>query len=190
MGRRRHSESDWVPCFRYGGPTSVNVLPGAVLEVETLLVQNTDVGLGAHEVAVPDNSEDLTVLRVVGSFRIVSTAGSGAPGLYVSERIRKGLLDNDGNAAFFADAFESGGGLTEPDEDANEPFLWQRYWTLSQSDVNNWLGVHPWYHAIDSQVNRKLEVGEALFHSLKVLNTTATTWTLLHTPFLRSYVRK
>lgn len=179
---------DWVPCAFYGlrrTPAAVDT-NGAF--TETILLQPQDSLLGTAEVGVPDDNSFTRSERVVGGVQIdiISVSDPGPVYLLVHERIRKGLLDNAGNAAFYAEAFDG----SAADEDANEPFLWERSYVMPAvaAVFNCDPTAAAWVTLIDSPAKRVLERGECLTHSLwaRAVGTAGSTVTFGYRTWLRT----
>lgn len=165
MGRR----VDWVPAEGYGIVHTYSPGGNSVAEAEFILAQGGDALLGAREVGVMDDHDTIQVDRVVGSSMFFNFGGEASAGeVFVRERIRIGLIDNDAQAAFYADAFMSADGHLEADEDANEPFLWERSFVLFDGDFTGGIVADPRRDMIDVRVSRLIDAGEALFYSFKL----------------------
>lgn len=168
---------DWVPCSDYGQTLSI---AGPLVTIEVVLVAPRDVSLptGASipsaDVGVIEVENDIISNRVVGQV-LVSSDG---PSVYI-ERIRLGILDNNGARAFYANDFTSS-------EDANEPFLWQRVNQMPVADFNVQILAHPYWSVIDCRVSRRIKPGMALFYSLQQLSPVTT---LRVVPYLRTWAR-
>lgn len=158
---------DWVPCQNYGSQQIAELqiapaVPGFFLNV--ILVQPGDALGEFAQVAVVEPEEEVITKRVVGWVTHRASPDQDRT-VIVHERIRVALLDVDGNLSFFA--------LDLQDQnDANEPFLWER---VSQLElfaglITSWpspdVGTMD-YSRIDVSVARKLSRSEALVYSVQ-----------------------
>lgn len=161
---------DWVPMTGYGSQLTLDLDPTLTLFSLDQLIVGTgdDQGLSA-EVAIVETQAEVLVKRVVGGV-VFRAAVVDPTAVLIKERIRVGLLDDEGTPSFFA--YDS---LRDASQ-ANEPFLWERLScielgeaatagarTWPQADVG-----HPGWSMIDVRVARKLQRSEALFYSVQV----------------------
>lgn len=164
---------DWVPMPAYG--TSILVTPGSPLD--TVLVSPRDEGPTAvGEVGVVETQNEVITERTVG--QVHSLANEDGGGILI-ERIRVGLLDDAGLAAFYADSFLDA-------SEANEPFLWQRVTRFLDGQNNVEPFAHPFYSVVDVKVARKLQRDQALFYSVQAFGEDTR---ITVTPFLRTWAR-
>ena len=116
------SNGDWVPCEGYGQVFEWTAgVEGNLVLVSTgefLGTIRSDANESAR-VGVMDVRDDLIVERIVGHVYIRTTVRVDQGNGVFAERIRKGMLDDDGLIATFAEDFSDAG-------EANEAFLWQR----------------------------------------------------------------
>lgn len=152
---------DWVPCQNYGTINTVN--PSATLNIVLVAPRDVSIptvgGSAPTDVAVVETESEVATTRVVGQVMIVSSV---VPPNFITpcaERIRVGLFDNSGATAFFANSFTNA-------QDANEPFLWQRFQTPSNTGNMDGGFSHPWWSVIDVRVGRRLRQDQALFYSI------------------------
>lgn len=149
------ASGDWVP-IRGWGQDAATVIPGPPADFVLVSPRDED-PVGPGEVGVVEVQNEVVVERVVGQVQFFPSDDT-----LIIERIRVGLLDNAGLAAFYTDDFSLG-------PDANEPFSWQR---VSQgiggtTNMDSPIG-HPYWSTIDSRVSRKLTRDQALFYSVQV----------------------
>lgn len=172
MARR----GDWVPCRGYGLADSVT--PAS--ESHTILVKHGDDQLAVPGVSVIEETDDIVVERVVGQWG----------GFTVSEdtvrlclRIRVAIYDdNSDSLAFYADDLFGA-------EDANEPFLWQRYVELFPGVTPLQVSMHPGWSMIDVRVARKLSREQALVLTVACQSNLGSPQATV-TMFLRSWARR
>lgn len=153
---------DWVPSRNYGVQTLISP---STIPTDFVLLSPRDAtgGVGAGETAVVEDNDEVLLHRVVGQVFLNNLSGGST--LVVRERIRVGLLDNAGAAAFFSDNF---GDASE----ANEPFLWERTQVLTAGDTNLDGGFsHPFFSFVDIRSKRKLQRQQALFYSVSFSGT-------------------
>lgn len=176
---------DWVPCQNYG--TASFIPPGASLHV--VLVAPRDVSIptvaspAPTEVGVVETETEVATTRVVGQVFIAVSDDViwEQTNLQVAERVRVGIYDNAGAFAFFANSLYSA-------QDANEPFLWQRYSTPSQFGNMEAQVSHPWWSVVDIRVGRRLRQDQALFYSVSNPQP-AGGQTIVVKPLLRTLAR-
>lgn len=178
MGKRG---GDWVPCQEYG--TAVSIAGNAGVNIPLVMTVESIFGAVAstpvREVGTVETGSEAIVNRVVGQVD-VTCSGAGTECVYI-ERIRTGMLDNQGAGIFFANSFANA-------EDANEPFLWQRISRLEVGAANILASFgHPYWSVVDVRVSRRLKDGMALFYSIE--GRGAATVSLRVTPYLRSWAR-
>lgn len=190
---RRRGQGDWVPCDFYGQDISVTTAAGGAEGPLTgfLLVRHgmtSDLGqppMNHPQVAVIEPSDDISVERVVGQIEVRRT-DSAVNYAWLAMRITKVVFDEDSNQ--FASWEDS---LFDAD-DANSPFLWQRYVKLAEltPGINlAYLGVDMMWSHLDVRVGRLLERNEALMMLLQARPVGTApgpnTWQIM--PFLRSW---
>lgn len=157
---------DWVPCVGYGGGglSTLNPLNG-FLEQEYILVQTGDDQGLVGEVAVVETQSEVLTKRVVGwvTFRASLLIDND---ILIHERIRVGLLSDEGDLSFFADDLNDA-------SQANEPFLWERVSQIRTTAGDSFLWPqpdvgHPGWSQIDVRVARRLQRHEVLVYSCQV----------------------
>lgn len=191
MARRRGS-GDWVPCDEYGNGVQVQAAAGSAVGPLTgfLLVRHgltSDQGvppLDEPQVAVVEPTDDISVERVIGQVDM-RRVDVGEHDVLVAMRIVKVVFDEDDNVfASFEDDLFAG-------DDANSPFLWQRYVYLTSgtpSIAAAYIGNDLLWSHLDVQVGRLLERSEALMMLLQARPVAAAVATDVSVqPFLRSW---
>lgn len=149
---------DWVPCRNYGDS---QVVIGATTE-NFLLVRHGETILASQSPEeTVETTDDIITERVVGQFDIVNSSEETT---LIAVRLRVGLYDDTADiAAFYADSLTDG-------PDANEPFLWQRYFRIQPGFTLIDTLHEPTWSMIDCRVARKLTREQALFFSVFSLN--------------------
>lgn len=189
MARRYN---DWVPCDNYGGPVTVSAAAGSATGPLTgfLLVRHgmtsdpLTAPLSDPQVAVVEPTHEISVDRIVGQFDAVRIDTSEHI-VFVCARIVKVVYDEDD------DSFASWEDDLFVGDDANSPFLWQRYWKMDSghpSIMMPYIGNDFLWSHLDCRVGRLLERQEALMMLLQARPIAAPGATNISVvPFLRSY---
>jgi len=163
---------DWVPMRGYGVQVTLDDLSP---RVDFVLVRHGVEDPGADNTGTLEFADDIVTQRVIGQVRCVIDEGSAV----VAMRVRVGLYDDNlDQAAFYATDLFNG-------DDANEPFLWQRYVSLTAQDTFDPL-THPFWSALDVRVARKLSRDQALFLSMQKVGSGVAVRTI---PYLRTFAR-
>lgn len=163
---------DWVPMRGYGSQVTLDDLSPSV---DFILVRHGVEDPGADNTGHLEFADDIVTQRCIGQVRCVVDEGAAL----VAMRIRVGLYDDQlDQAAFFATTLFSG-------DDANEPFLWQRYMYLAAQDTFDPL-TDPWWSALDVRVARRLSRDQALFLSLEKAGPGVA---VRVSPYLRTFAR-
>lgn len=163
---------DWVPMRGYGLTVT---LSDASPTVDYVLVRHGVEDPGASNVGHLEFADDIVTQRVIGQVRCVVDAGTAV----VAMRIRVGLYDDQlDQAAFFATNLFNG-------DDANEPFLWQRYCALNAGDTFD-IFADPWWSSMDVRVARRLTRDQALFLSMEKLGAGVDVRVV---PYVRTFAR-
>lgn len=163
---------DWVPCRDYAFTVTV----GPASDYHLLLVRHGDDILEVPAVSTVEATAELVVERVVGQVDLEAVNETQAR---VAMRLRVALYDDQSDQlAFYADSLFDG-------QEANEPFLWQRYVRCVASDGGALrFGANPWWGSLDVRVARKLARDQAL-----VLTFQTLVGSVRVTPYLRSWAR-
>lgn len=186
---------DWVPCLRYGIQQDADIdLANDWLNLDIVLVGvgNASIGL-AGEVATVETEATVLTKRVVGPL-LFRCAFVEDHAIVIHERIRVALRDDAGLLAFYAID------LNDQNE-ANEPFLWERVSTLEVTGgaapiVESWPNPvisHPGWGPLDVGVARRLRRQDALVYTCQVSQLTANPFgvgdVFSVVPFLRTWAR-
>lgn len=167
---------DWVPCRGYGSFGTLSAGVGFD-RTDILLLRHGSVVAGTGGDAQIDFASEIVVKRTIGQIQFV--AADNANPVVIAMRLRVALYDDalDQTAFYTNNLFNEDG--------AEEPFLWQRYFTMA---VGNSLDVvnHPWWSSMDVRVARKLPRDQALFLSIQIL-IDAGDATLRFAPYIRCY---
>lgn len=170
------SVGDWVPCQGYGVTEGVDDSTGVLSFA--LVIPRDQLGL-AGEVASVETHNEVVTERVIG-YVDIEVPEAADDEIRVIERIRVGLYDDAGLAAFYADSLADA-------PQANEPFLWQRVSRYDAGQNNNNVVCHPWWSYLDVKSARKLERQQFLAYSVQTFG--AATERVNVTPFLRTWAR-
>lgn len=186
---------DWVPCDSYSEPITVTAAAGSAEGPLTgfLLVRHgmsSDPGvapLNEPQVAVVEPTYEISVDRVVGQMDALRGDVIEDP-VVLAARIVKVVFDEDDNSfASWEDSLFDG-------DDANSPFLWQRYYYLDSGGASimaPFFGQDMDWSFLDVRVGRMLERQEALMCLLQIrpqANTPGATSVLVR-PYLRSFCK-